>query len=75
MTSNIILQYRIAIVISRFNKEISDNLLQGALDEFNQICKDSRSNIDIFDFHDFVSLYTDLNFQDVNFCWCVLGAI
>ena len=49
MTSNIILQYRIAIVISRFNKEISDNLLQGALDEYNQICKDSCSNIDIFD--------------------------
>ena len=41
--------YKIAIVISQFNKEISDNLLEGALDEYNQTFEDSRSNIDIFD--------------------------
>ena len=41
--------YKIAIVISQFNKEISDNLLEGALDEYDHIFEDSRSNIDIFD--------------------------
>ena len=41
--------YKIAIVVSQFNKEISDNLLEGALDEYNQTFEDSRSNIDIFD--------------------------
>ena len=40
--------YKIAIVISQFNKEISDNLLQGALDEYNQTFEDSSNNIDIF---------------------------
>jgi len=40
--------YKIAIVISQFNKEISDNLLEGALDKYNQIFKDSINNIDIF---------------------------
>ena len=41
--------YKIAIVISQFNKEISDNLLEGALNEYSQRFKDSQSNIDIFD--------------------------
>ena len=41
--------YKIAIVISQFNKEISDNLLEGALDEYSQKFEDSRSNIEIFD--------------------------
>jgi len=41
--------YKIAIVISQFNKEISDNLLEGALDEYENFFEDSRSNIDIFD--------------------------
>ena len=41
--------YKIAIVISQFNKEISDNLLEGALNEYSQTFKDSQSNIDIFD--------------------------
>ena len=43
--------YKIAIVISQFNKEISDNLLEGALDEYSQKFEDSRSNIEIFDFY------------------------
>ena len=41
--------YKIAIVISQFNKEISNNLLEGALDEYSQTFEDSRNNIDIFD--------------------------
>ena len=41
--------YKIAIVISQFNKEISDNLLEGALDQYSQTFEGSRSNIDIFD--------------------------
>ena len=41
--------YKIAIVISQFNKEISDNLLEGALDEYSQTFEDSPSNVNIFD--------------------------
>ena len=39
---------KIAIVISQFNKEISDNLLEGALDEYDQTFENSSNNIDIF---------------------------
>ena len=41
--------YKIAIVISQFNKEISNNLLEGALDEYSQTFEDSPSNVNIFD--------------------------
>tara|TARA_B110000014_G_C19824683_1_gene427820 strand:+ start:90 stop:539 length:450 start_codon:yes stop_codon:yes gene_type:complete len=39
--------YKIAIVISEFNKVISDNLLKGATDKYNLLCS-NISNLEIY---------------------------